>query len=61
MSYVYPERESKSLEFKSRIPNFHNLIKTCVAFANGMGGKIIIGVDDKSREIVGIDEKVRNK
>jgi ATP-dependent DNA helicase RecG len=61
MSYVYPERESKSLEFKLRIPNFHNLIKTCVAFANGMGGKIIIGVDDKSREIVGIDEKVRDR
>jgi ATP-dependent DNA helicase RecG len=61
MSYVYPERESKSLEFKSQLPNFHNLIKTCVAFANGIGGKIVIGVDDKSKEIIGIDEKVRNR
>lgn len=61
MSYVYPERESKSLEFKSRLPNFSNLIKTCVAFANGMGGRIIIGVDDKSREIVGIDDHIRNR
>jgi ATP-dependent DNA helicase RecG len=61
MRYVYPERESKSLEFKSEVPNFNNLIKTCVAFANGMGGKIIIGVDDKSREIIGIDERVRNR
>lgn len=61
MSYIYPERESKSLEFKSKLPNFNNLIKTCVAFANGIGGKIIIGVDDKSRSIIGIDEETRNR
>lgn len=61
MSYVYPERESKILEFKSKLPNFHNLVKTCVAFANGIGGKIIIGVDDKSRAIVGISEEMRNR
>lgn len=61
MSYIYPERESKSLEFKSKPSNFQNLIKTCVAFANGIGGKIVIGVDDESRRIVGIDEKTRNR
>jgi len=61
VSYIYPERESKSLEFKSQLPNFHNLIKTCVAFANGMGGKIIVGIDDKSREVIGIDDKIRNR
>lgn len=61
MSYVYPERESKSVEFKSQLPNFYNLIKTCVAFANGIGGRIIIGVNDKSREIVGVDDKVRDR
>ncbi len=61
MKYFYPERESKSLEFKSQLPNFHNLVKTCVAFANGMGGKIVIGVDDQSREITGINDTTRNR
>lgn len=61
MSYTYPERESKTLEFKSKLPTFHNLIKTCVAFANGVGGKIVIGVDDKTRAIVGINEEIRNR
>lgn len=28
------------------------LIKTCVAFANGAGGKIIIGVEDKTTEVI---------
>src|SRR3990167_4587598 len=57
----YPDRESKSLEFKSQLPNFHALVKTCVAFANGVGGKIVIGVDDNSREIIGINEKTRDR
>ncbi len=61
MQYIYPERESKSLEFKSQLPNFSHLIKTCVAFANGMGGKIVIGVEDKSRKIIGIDNKIRDR
>lgn len=61
MKYIYPERESKSLEFKSQLPNFHNLIKTCVAFANGIGGQIIIGVEDKSREVLGINDATRDR
>src|SRR5690348_11951419 len=61
MKYIFPDRESKVLEFKSKLPNFSNLIKTCVAFANGVGGKIVIGVDDKSREILGIDDAIRDR
>ena len=57
----YPARESKNLEFKSKLPSFQSLIKTCVAFANGMGGKLIIGVEDKTREIIGVDENTRNR
>src|SRR3990167_1944747 len=57
----YPDRESKSLEFKSQLPNFNVLVKTCVAFANGFGGKIVIGVEDKSREIIGITDKTRDR
>jgi ATP-dependent DNA helicase RecG len=61
MKYTYSERESKSLEFKSQLPHFHNLTKTCVAFANGMGGKIIIGVDDKTRQVIGVNDVTRNR
>jgi len=58
---LHPDRESKSLEFKSMIPQFNVLIKTCVAFANGFGGQIIVGIDDKSKQIVGIRDKDRDR
>ena len=58
---IYQERESKHLEFKSSLPKFISLIKTCIAFANGNGGRIIIGVDDQTRKIIGISDKERNR
>lgn len=57
---MYPERESKHLEFKSQLPKLSKLVKTCVAFANDFGGKIIIGVDDDGT-ILGIDENTRDR
>lgn len=47
---VHPKKESKSLEFKAKLPNFQSLIKTCIAFANGSGGRIVIGVEDNTRK-----------
>lgn len=56
---IYPDIESRHLEFKSSLPALTQLIKTCVAFANGVGGKIIIGVEDETRKIIGINESIR--
>lgn len=53
---VFPERASKLLDFKSQVPDFKVLIKTCIAFANGAGGRIIIGVEESTREIIGVSE-----
>ena len=48
--------ESKNVEFKEALPEKSiKYMKTVVAFANGMGGKIIFGIADKNREIVGVD------
>lgn len=58
---LFSERESKVLELKSTIKKFDGIIKTAVAFANGVGGKIIIGVDDKSKKIIGIDDALRDR
>ena len=49
--------ESEDLEFKVDIPaKSEKYIKTVVAFANGNGGKIVFGVEDKSLRIVGFKE-----
>ena len=51
--------ESKTVEFKIMLPkDSEKYIKTIVAFANSQGGQLIIGVDDKTREVVGVDEDI---
>ena len=45
--------ERLSLEFKQELPqDARKWVKTIAAFANGAGGKSVIGVNDK-REFVG--------
>lgn len=58
---IFHERESKLLEFKSIVPKLDMLIKTAVSFANGAGGRIIIGVDDITHEVIGISNEDRLK
>ena len=49
--------ESKNIEYKVAVPKkSEKYMKTVVAFANGNGGKIVFGIDDKTLEIVGMDE-----
>ncbi len=48
--------ESKNVEFKVQLPDDgKKYMKTIVAYANTSGGKIIIGVDDITRNVVGVE------
>jgi len=48
--------ESRDLEFKEKLPeDSKKYIKTIVAFSNGDGGRLIIGVND-DREVVGVEQ-----
>lgn len=47
--------ESVNIEFKRELPQkSEKYIKSVIAFANTAGGRIIIGVDDETHEIVGV-------
>lgn len=49
--------ESKNIEFKVQRPDKSiKYMKSVVAFANGKGGQIVFGIDDKTRDVVGIPE-----
>ena len=49
--------ESKNVEYKVTVPEkSEKYMKTVVAFANGRGGKIVFGIEDKTLDVVGIDE-----
>ncbi len=49
--------ESVNIEFKREVPQkSEKYIKSVIAFANTAGGKIVIGIDDETHEIVGVDK-----
>lgn len=48
--------EGKTLEFKRDLSSTVNLLRSVVAFANTAGGRLLIGVEDKSHYICGIDD-----
>jgi predicted HTH transcriptional regulator len=58
--------ENRKLELKRSLPPGAKWLKTIISFANGAGGELILGVDDKSRGILGIEnpfeleEKISN-
>ena len=51
--------ESKNVEYKITLPDkSEKYMKTIVAFANTQGGKLIVGIDDKTHEIVGVENEI---
>lgn len=48
--------EGKTLEFKENLQSLLSIVKTIIAFANTAGGTIVIGIEDKSKKIIGIKD-----
>ena len=50
--------ESKNVEYKVAVPDkSEKYLKTIVAFANTQGGQLVIGIDDKTRQVIGVDNE----
>ena len=47
--------EGQSVEFEKQTPPPEDLLRDIVAFANSDGGKIILGLDDKNKHLVGLE------
>ncbi len=56
LDHILTEHEGKTLEFKANLQALPNIIKTIIAFANTAGGTIIIGIEDKTKRIIGIKD-----
>ncbi|WP_406547112.1 helix-turn-helix domain-containing protein, partial [Succinimonas sp.] len=51
--------ESGNIEYREKLPgNSDEYTKTVVAFANTQGGKIVFGIPDGTKRIVGIDADI---
>ncbi len=48
--------EGKTLEFKRDLSSPKGVIRTIVAFANTAGGTVLIGVEDRTRNVRGVDD-----
>ena len=48
-------QENKTLEFKLELSSPKNILKTLVAFANTAGGILLIGIEDGTRAVLGIE------
>lgn len=50
------QHEGKTLEFKRDVSSPDKLIRTIVAFANGAGGTLLVGVEDGTRQVRGVEK-----
>jgi len=48
--------EGKTLEFKENCRSLCGIVRTAVAFANMAGGSIVIGLRDKTKDVVGLPD-----
>lgn len=48
--------ENRRNEFKEKLPKHDQIAKTVVAFSNGAGGKLIIGIEDQTNKVVGLSD-----
>jgi len=55
------QEEGKTLEFKENTKSLDRIIHTIIAFANTAGGKLVIGVKDKTKEIVGLQNLIEEE
>jgi ATP-dependent DNA helicase RecG len=55
MSDILDRHEGKTLEFKENTNSTLNIVKTVIAFANTAGGILVIGIRDKTKEVVGVE------
>lgn len=51
--------ESKNLEYKGERPaKSKSYMKSVVAFSNGVGGKIVFGIEDKTLKVLGVPDNI---
>lgn len=60
------KNEGKTLEFKENTQSLQKIVQTVIAFANTAGGVLLLGIKNKTKEVVGLsnvlqeEEKIAN-
>ena len=61
LEQLLSQDEGKTLEFKENASSLPRIVQTVIAFANTAGGTLIIGVRDKTKEVVGLDNILKDE
>jgi ATP-dependent DNA helicase RecG len=56
LTTLLQSQESKILEFKQDVVSHEGILKTLIAFANTSGGTLVIGVEDRTKHILGVKD-----
>lgn len=55
LEHLLRQNEGKTLEFKRDLSSPAPALRSLVAFANAAGGRLVIGVEDRTRTVVGVE------
>lgn len=61
VSELLRRHEGKTLEFKRDLSSPGPIVRTVVAFANTAGGDLVVGVDDGTRDVVGVEDALADE
>ena len=53
--------EGKTLEFKRNCSSLVKIVQTAVAFANTAGGTLVIGIQDKTKNVLGLSDPLKDE
>lgn len=53
--------EGKTLEFKENSHSLSKIVQTAIAFANTAGGTLVIGVQDKTKKVLGVENILQDE
>ena len=53
--------EGKALEFKRNCSPFAKIVHTAFAFANTAGGTLVIGIQDKTKSVLGLSDPLKDE
>lgn len=61
ITHYLKQKEGKTIEFKANCLPLLKIVQTVVAFANTAGGALVIGVRDKTNEVVGLSDPLKEE
>jgi predicted HTH transcriptional regulator len=59
IEHILSLAEGKTVEFKENSSASQNILKTIVSFSNTAGGVLIIGIRDKDKAVIGIEDPLK--